>query len=159
MIFFAFWKLTHSVMWSHSVCLLCTKVADLTDGTCAAGGLVVLWTVGVGRAQPWESLPENQQGSCAHLLQEVSFVPILCSVRTQQCQLYDICHPLSLGIVELESRKTHLKRQLSLTALVENVVWRPVLSAGKDSVSVYFLSLIFFLASTWKKNPKAWALE
>lgn len=78
--------------------------------------------------------------------------PLLCSVRTQQWQLYDICHPLSLGIVELESRKTHLKRQLSLTALVENVVWRPVLSAGKDSVSVYFVSLVFFSCFNMEKK-------
>lgn len=35
--------------------------------------------------------------------------PLLCSVRIQQCQLCDICHPLSWGIVELESKK-HILR-------------------------------------------------
>lgn len=85
--------------------------------------------------------------------------PVLCSVRIQQCQLRDICHPLSLGIVELESRKTHLWRQPSLTALVENVVWRPVLSAGKDSVSLYFWSLMFFSCFNMEKISQVWAQE
>lgn len=107
---FSFWKLMHSVMWSHSLWLLCTKFADtnLTNGALVQE--VWLCT----EPQEWGGL---SLGNLSHktsretvhtFCRRFHLSPLLCSVRIQQCQLCDICHPLSLGIVELESKNPHL---------------------------------------------------
>lgn len=81
--------------------------------------------------------------------------PTFCSVRIQQWQLCDICHPLVTGHSGIEKQKTTSLETTESYTLVENVVWRLVLSAGKDSVSFYVWSLMFFSSFNMEKKPQS----
>lgn len=86
--------------------------------------------------------------------------PLLCSVRIQQCQLRDICHPLSRGIVELESKKPHLWRQPSLTALAEKCGMETCSFSWQGQCFYLFLVInVFLLLLQGKKITKVWAPE
>lgn len=145
----------HTQCCGLTLCFPCTKAAgtNLTSGTCAAGALAVHGAWGVGRAQPWQSLPENHQGSCAHLLQKVSFVPLALQCQDPAVSVMWHLPSTVMGHSGTGKQKTHLQRQLSLRALVENVVGRPALSAGKDCVSVYFINV--FLLLQYGKKPQS----
>lgn len=151
-ILFAFWKWTHSVLWSHSVLSLhqgCWHEPDQWNLCCRSSGCAR----SLGRAQPWQSLPENHQGSCAHLLQKVSFVPLALQCQDPAVSVMWHLPSTVMGHSGTGKQKTHPQRQLSLRALVENVVWRPALSAGKDCVSVYFINV--FLLLQYGKKPQS----
>ena len=112
--FFPFWKSPHSVtrsypLWTHVLILHqgCRHGSERWHLCYRSSGCALSFGQ---RGRLCLSNPHQKTSGEAvpTFCRRFNLTTLLCSVRTQQCQLCDIYHPLSLGRVELESRKTHL---------------------------------------------------
>lgn len=106
--FFPFRKFPLSVMCSYPLWAGCGFRTEAADGNLLAlvpGEVwlrMELWSSGTALPRP--SPPENPAGKlCVTFGKRFNLTTLLCSVRTQQCQLCDIYCPLSPGREELES--------------------------------------------------------